>query len=88
MDYFNDVQLKPLFNEGGISFGELEGNFKNHYYVLSDPKIAKLLNSPEIVGFDVYKALLPATSAVLCYATSANSISCIRSIFSRSCGAR
>ncbi|MBQ6367558.1 MAG: hypothetical protein IJJ30_03315 [Erysipelotrichaceae bacterium] len=67
MDYFNDVQLKPLFNEGGISFGELEGNFKNHYYVLSDPKIAKLLNSPEVVGFDVYKALLPATSAALRY---------------------
>ena len=67
MDYFKDVQLKPLFKEGDISFGELEGSFKNRYYVLSDPKIAKLLNSPEVVGFDVYKALLPATSAALRY---------------------
>ena len=67
MTNLKDVKLKPVFYENAINCSQLEGDFTNSYYVVSDREVSKLLNSPETIGFDVYKALVPSTTAVLKY---------------------
>jgi len=42
-------------------------SYRNNYYVVSDAGTSRLMTSPEVVGFDSYLAMLPATSKALTY---------------------
>lgn len=41
--------------------------FANNYFVVSDSHTCHLMASPEVVGFDTYLSMLPATSKALTY---------------------
>lgn len=64
---WNSVQLMPQFSDGGVDCYRLSGDFLNEYYVVSEGSTRRLMNSPEVVGFDVYRAMLPATERMLGY---------------------
>ena len=56
MNNWNNVVLEPVFNEQGVICYRLEGeNYVNEYYVTSEAETRKLLNTPEIVGYEVYQ---------------------------------
>ena len=55
MKNWNQVKLVPEFNEQGVACYKLAGgNYVNEYYVVSEAETRKLLNTPEIVGYEVY----------------------------------
>ena len=63
MDNWNNVKLVPEFSEQGVDCYRLEGgNYENEYYVVSESETRKLLNTPEVVGYEVYHCLIPSTS--------------------------
>ena len=85
MNIWNNVVLEPVFNEQGVICYRLEGeNYVNEYYVTSEAETRKLLNTPEIVGYEVYNCLIPSTSQMLYYlkeqkkVTTANILSILR----------
>lgn len=85
MNNWNNVVLEPVFNEQGVICYRLEGeNYVNEYYVTSEAETRKLLNTPEIVGHEVYNCLIPSTSQMLYYlkeqkkVTTANILSILR----------
>ena len=85
MEHWNDVVLVPEFNEQGVSCYRLSGaDFLNEYYIVSEAESRKLLNTPEIVGYEVYNCLIPSTSQMLYYlkeqkkVTTANILSILR----------
>ena len=85
MNNWNNVVLEPVFNEQGVICYRLEGeNYRNEYYVTSEAETRKLLNTPEIVGYEVYNCLIPSTSQMLYYlkeqkkVTTANILSILR----------
>ena len=43
------------------------GDYENEYYVVSEAETRKLLNTPEVVGYEVYHCLIPSTSQMLYY---------------------
>ena len=64
MKNWDNVVLVPEFDEQGVACYRLEGgDYENEYYVISEAESRKLLNTPEIVGYeavsythlDVYK---------------------------------
>ena len=68
MKNWNQVKLVPEFNEQGVACYKLAGgNYVNEYYVVSEAETRKLLNTPEIVGYEVYDCLIPSTSQMLFY---------------------
>ena len=85
MKNWNQVKLVPEFNEQGVACYKLAGgNYVNEYYVVSEAETRKLLNTPEIVGYEVYDCLIPSTSQMLYYfkeqkkVTTANILSILR----------
>ena len=60
------------------------GDYENEYYVISEAESRKLLNTPEIVGYEVYNCLVSSTSQMLYYlkeqkkVTTANILSILR----------
>lgn len=85
MNNWNNAVLEPVFNEQGVICYRLEGeNYVNEYYVTSEAETRKLLNTPEIVGYEVYNCLIPSTSQMLYYlkeqkkVTTANILSILR----------
>ena len=48
-------------------FYRLEGDFQNKYYIVSSPGTRKLMASPEVIGFDAYRAMVPSTIDALGY---------------------
>ena len=85
MNNWNNVVLEPVFNEQGVICYRLEGeNYVNEYYVTSEAETRKLLNTPEVVGYEVYHCLIPSTSQMLYYlkeqkkVTTANILSILR----------
>ena len=85
MNNWNNVVLEPVFNEQGVICYRLEGeNYVNEYYVTSEAETRKLLNTPEIVGYEVYNCLIPSSSQMLYYlkeqkkVTTANILSILR----------
>ena len=85
MDNWNNVKLVPEFSEQGVDCYRLEGgNYENEYYVVSEAETRKLLNTPEVVGYEVYHCLIPSTSQMLYYfkeqkkVTTANILSILR----------
>lgn len=70
------IRLVPSFSDNGIDCYHLEGkNFINRYYVVSDEGTRKLLNTPEIVGYDVYHCLLRSTTRMMRHFRRAGCIS-------------
>ena len=53
--FWNNVQLTPQFNEQGVSCYSLDGNYRNKYYIISEAETRKLMNRPEVVGYEVYR---------------------------------
>lgn len=65
-EVLKNVTLKQEFADDGVTCYSLEGgNYVNEYYVVSEKESRKLLNSPEVVGFEVYKALLKSTTRMI-----------------------
>ena len=60
------------------------GNFLNEYFIVSEAETRKLMNHPEVVGYEVYTCLVTATSQMLYYLkeqrkiTTANILSILR----------
>ena len=85
MTNWNEVRLVPEFDEQGVACYKLDGaDYLNEYYVVSEAETRKLLNTPEIVGYEVYNCLIPSTSQMLYYlkeqkkVTTANILSILR----------
>ena len=58
MKNWDNVVLVPEFDEQGVACYRLEGgDYENEYYVISEAESRKLLNTPEIVGYEVYNFL-------------------------------
>ena len=54
MKNWDDVKIAPEFNEQGVACYRLTGaDFLNEYYIISEAETRKLLNTPEIVGYEV-----------------------------------
>ncbi len=63
---WENVTLMPEFDEQGVACYRLDGgDYLNEYYVVSEAETRKLLNTPEIVGYEVYNCLVPSTSQML-----------------------
>lgn len=76
-ELLNDVQLVPEFSDSGVDCYRLEGgSFVNQYYVVSEEGTRKLLNHPEVVGFEVYHCLLNSTARMMKYFKSKGFVSC------------
>lgn len=68
MKDWNEVVLVPEFNEQGVACYRLAGGDNlNEYYIVSEAESRKLLNVPEVVGYEVYDCLIPSTSQMLYY---------------------
>ena len=85
MENWKDVRLTPVFTDEEMKCYELTGGtYENRYYVISDPQTSRLMNCPEVVGFEVYQSLLPSTARMMRYLkeqgkiTSANILSILR----------
>ena len=85
MSILDGVRLVPAFTDDGVSAYRLEGgNFLNRYYVVTEEGTRRLLNSPEVVSFDVYRCLLKSTGRMVRHfahkemMTSANILSILR----------
>ena len=85
MKNWDKVSLVPEFDEQGVACYRLEGgDYANEYYVISEAESRKLLNTPEIVGYEVYNCLVSSTSQMLYYfkeqkkVTTANILSILR----------
>ena len=85
MKNWSDIELAPVFDEQGVACYKLEGGeYQNEYYVISEAETRKLLNTPEILGYEVYNCLIPSTSQMLYYlkeqkkVTTANILSILR----------
>ena len=62
---WENVTLMPEFDEQGVACYRLDGgDYLNEYYVVSEAETRKLLNTPEIVGYEVYNCLIPSTSQI------------------------
>ena len=63
---WDDVRLNHRFFEQGVSCYQLTGtDFLNEYYIVSEAETRKLMNSPEVVGYEVYRCLLNSTCQML-----------------------
>ena len=61
MNNWENVVLVPEFDEQGVACYRLDGgNYLNEYYIVSEAESRKLLNTPEIVGYEVYSCLISA----------------------------
>lgn len=77
--------LEPEFSDQGVDCYRLSGRqFLNQYYIVSEEGTRKLLNQPEVVGYEVYQCLLTATTRMMQHfhekgmVTSANILSILR----------
>lgn len=84
-ELLNGVSIVPEFSDSGVDCFRLDGgNFENKYYIVSEEGTRRLLNSPEVVGYEVYHCLLKATSRMMQHfkeeglVTSANILSILR----------
>ena len=82
---WNNVTIVPEFFDQGVDCYSLKGgNFINDYYIVSEAETRKLMNHPEIVGYEVYKCLINATAQMMYFLkeknkiTSANILSILR----------
>ena len=68
IENWNDVHIVPEFCDQGVDCYRLEGgSFLNEYYIVSEAETRKLMNHPEVVGYEVYASLVTATSQMMYY---------------------
>ena len=71
------IYLEKEFSEQGVDCYTLKGKeYRNHYYIVSESETRKLMNTPEIVGYEVYRCMLPATSQMMYYFKENGKVSC------------
>ena len=59
IENWKDVQIVPEFCDQGVDCYRLEGgHFLNEYYIVSEAETRKLMNHPEVVGYEVYASCL------------------------------
>ena len=82
---WNQVTITPEFCDQGVDCYRVTGKeFLNEYYVVSEAETRKLMNRPEVVGYEVYKSLINATSQMMYFLkekksiTTANILSILR----------
>ena len=84
IENWNQIQITPEFCDQGVDCYRLKGDFLNEYYIISEAETRKLMNHPEVVGYEVYTSLVTATSQMMYYLkehkkiTSANILSILR----------
>lgn len=85
MENWHKVQLETIFHDQGVDCYKLVGgNYENEYYVVSEAETRKLLNNPEVVGYEVYRCMLQSTAQMMYYfkeqkkVTTANILSILR----------
>lgn len=72
----SEVYIKTEFHDQGVDCYRLTGgNFRNEYYIVSEAETRKLMNHPEVVGYEVYESLVTATSQMLYFLKKQNKIS-------------
>lgn len=63
---WDKVYIEPEFSDQGVECYRLAGReFLNEYYIVSEAETRKLMDHPEVVGYEVYDSLLSATSQML-----------------------
>ena len=68
IENWNDVHIVPEFSDQGVDCYRLAGgSFVNEYYIVSEAETRKLMNHPEVVGYEVYASLVTATSQMMYY---------------------
>lgn len=71
----NNANIIPEFSLNDVNCYKVEGlNLLNNYYIISEEESRKLMNHPEIVGYDVFSSLLKSTSCMLNYLNKQNKI--------------
>lgn len=82
---WDKASIVPVFSDQGVDCYKLIGkDFCNEYYIVSEAETRKLMNHPEVVGYEVYTSLLNSTSQMLYYLreqrkiTQANILSILR----------
>ena len=78
IENWNDVHIVPEFSDQGVDCYRLAGgSFVNEYYIVSEAETRKLMNHPEVVGYEVYASLVTATSQMNSRTTrSSRSVGC------------
>ena len=75
IENWNDVHIVPEFCDQGVDCYRLEGgSFLNEYYIVSEAETRKLMNHPEVVGYEVYASLVTATSQMMYYLAEENHV--------------
>ena len=84
-ELLNNTVLEPEFSDQGVDCYRLSGKqMLNQYYIVSEEGTRKLLNQPEVVGYEVYQCLLNATTRMMQHfhekgmVSSANILSILR----------
>lgn len=76
MSDLKNVAIVPEFSDQGVDCYRLTGgDYVNEYYIVSEAESRKLMNHPEVVGYEVYKSLLNATGQMMYYLKENNRIS-------------
>lgn len=85
MKNWNNVTIVPEFFDQGVDCYKLVGgDYLNEYYIVSEAETRKLMNSPEIIGYEVYRSLVNSTGQMMYYLkekkkiTSANILAILR----------
>ena len=85
MSILDGTSIRKEFSDQGVDCYRLVGrDFLNEYYITSEADTRKLLNTPEIVGYEVYHCMLRATSQMMYHfkdtkrVTTANILSILR----------
>lgn len=85
MSILDGAAIEKEFSDQGVDCYRIAGRrYVNEYYIVSQAETRKLLDTPEIVGYEVYKSMLPATSRMMYYfkdtgrVTTANILSILR----------
>lgn len=82
---WENCYIVPEFSDQGVDCYKLTGgDYLNEYYIVSEAETRKLMNRPEVVGYEVYASLIQATSQMMYYLktkgriSSANILSILR----------
>ena len=85
MKNWENVTIVPEFFDQGVDCYKLVGgNYLNEYYIVSEAETRKLMNSPEIIGYEVYRSMVNSTGQMMYYLkeqkkiTTANILSILR----------
>lgn len=81
---WDEVRIEPEFCDQGVDCYRVKGDFINEYYIISEAETRKLMDHPEVVGYEVYTSLVTATSQMMYFLkehkkiTHANILSILR----------